>query len=80
MIIGFGCFGEGEESAGQKCLRDEVILTSNQKNLDSSDLSTEPAREFDTICEEHKKKGMSLKCALRNLKTAFPLCGTGCSF
>lgn len=53
VIIRFCFFGEGGESAMQKCLRDEVILTSNQKNLDSPDLSTEPAREFDAICEEH---------------------------
>lgn len=41
------------ESARQKCLRDEVILISNQKNLNSPDLSTEPAGEFDAIYEEH---------------------------
>jgi len=53
VIIGFCFFGEGVESARQKYLRDEVILTSNQKNLDSPDLSMEPGREFDAICEEH---------------------------
>lgn len=53
LIIGFCFSGEGGESARQKCLRDEVILTSNQKNLDSPDLSMEPDREFDAVCEEH---------------------------
>lgn len=37
----------------QKCLRDEVILTSNQKYLDLPDPIKEPAREFVAICEEH---------------------------
>lgn len=31
VVIGFCFFEEGGESAMQKCMRDEVILTSNQK-------------------------------------------------
>lgn len=37
----------------QECLRDEMILTSSQKYLNSPDPLTEPAREFVAICEEH---------------------------